>query len=71
MAQLVDVEFGCVYDDVRELADGFHELAFVAQAFTDGKMLAQRMRTARLAVAAQQSVLARIDENEGDRMLPA
>src|SRR6202040_3872985 len=71
VTELVDVELGGVDDDIGEFADGLHELAFMTEAFANGKGLAKRMRAASLAEAAEQSVVAGVDENEGDRVILA
>src|SRR4029077_14095238 len=52
MAKFMYVEFRRVDDNVGEFADGLHELALVPQAFAHGKMFAEGVRAARLAVAA-------------------
>lgn len=52
-AEFVDVELGGVDDHVGELADGLHEGALVAEAFSDGQGLAEGVRAAGLAVAAE------------------
>src|SRR5580698_1651547 len=60
--QLVNVELRGVDDHVRKFADGLHKRAFVAQAFANGKSFSQRMRAARLAIAAEECVISCIDE---------
>src|SRR5579871_5983666 len=69
VAQLVDVEFRCVDDDVGELADRLHHFAFVAEAFAHAEMFTDGMGAAGLAVAPKQSVFAGFDENESNGML--
>ena len=66
MAQLMDVELRGVDDDVSELADRLHQGPLVRQAFAHGIVFAEGMRTAGLAVAAEQSVLVRFDKNQSD-----
>jgi len=69
VAELVDVKLCGVDDDIGELANGFHELAFVAETFANGEGFAERMRPASLAEAAKQSVVAGIDEDKSDGMI--
>ena len=71
VTKLVDVELGGVDDDIGEFADGLHEIAFMTEAFSNGKGLAKRMRAAGLAEAAEQSVVAGVDENESDGVILA
>src|SRR5262249_19836458 len=71
VAEFVDVEFGGVDYNVGKFADRLHHLAFVAETFADAEMFADRMRTARFAVATQKSVFTGFDEDERDGMLKA
>src|SRR5215472_2716070 len=56
-AQLVHVEFRAVDDDVRQGADGLEMPALFGQRCANCAFFAQRMWAARLAEAAQQSVV--------------
>src|SRR5260370_14579307 len=69
VAKFVDVELRGVDDYISELADGLHEGAFVVKAFAHGQGFSQRMRPARLAVAAEGRVVACVDEDRGDGMI--
>src|SRR5262249_1574062 len=71
VAQFMNVKFRCVDDDVRELADRLHHLAFMIEAFAYAEVLADGWRAARFAVAAQQSVFGGFDKNDGDRVKDA
>ena len=71
VAEFVDVELSGIDHDISELANRLHELAFVTKAFANGKSFAKRMRSAGLAEAAEQSVVAGVDENESDGMILA
>src|SRR2546421_5052431 len=53
MAQLMHVELRSVDDDIGELANGLHERTLASQALANGNVLAQRVRTASLAISAQ------------------
>src|ERR1019366_9260919 len=64
LAQLVNVEFCRVDDDVGETADRGHAPPLLANSLGDGDFLAERMGAAGFAEAAQQSALARFDEDE-------
>ena len=71
VAELVDVKLGGVDDDIGQLANGLHEVAFVAKAFANGEGFAERVRAARFAVAAEQSVVVGIDEDERNGVILA
>src|SRR5215467_10298758 len=59
VTKLVHVELRGIDDHVGKFANRFHQSSLVAQAFAYRIILAQRMRTPRLAVAAQQRVFVR------------
>src|SRR6266853_4724907 len=69
MAQLVNVELRSVDDHVGEFTDGRHHGAFLAQAFANGNIFAKRVRAARLAVTAQERILAGIDVDQCNGMI--
>ena len=69
VTKFVDVELRRVDHQVGELADGRHERPLMAQTFANGKSLAERMRAAGLAVAAEERIVGGIDEDQGDGMI--
>ena len=64
LAQLVNVEFGGVNDDIRETPDRRHPPPLQADSFGDGIIGTERMRTARFAEPPHQRFVARFDEHE-------
>src|SRR5690242_15687010 len=61
--QLVNVEFRCVDDHVGKIADKVELLALRADGRGDGRALAQRMRTPRLAEAPHERFIRGFEEN--------
>ena len=63
------VELRGIDDHVRELANGIHQRTFMRQTLAHRIVLPERVRTARLAVTAQQRIFAGLDENERHGMI--
>ena len=71
LAEFMHVEFCGVDHHVREAPDGRHAAAFLVNAICDRTAVGQGMGTARFAEAADQRVVARLAEEQGDGMLAA
>jgi len=71
VTEFMDVELRGVNHHIGQLADGLHERALVAQTFANGQSFAEGVRPARLAIAAEERVIAGIDEDQRDGMILA